>query len=202
LAASVLSADHFHDEAAAVAFIEARVWPNGPTCPRCGGRDRIGRLSGKTTKLGMCKCYACRKPFTVTVGTVMESSHIPLHIWLQAMHLLCTSKKGITSNELHRILGVTLKSAWFLSHRIREAMKVIGGDNPFGGEGAIVEVDETFIGNKREKPAKARGYAHKHAVLSLVERRPEGARVMSFHVGGTAADHQGQRSQRLARHDR
>jgi transposase-like protein len=119
MAKSILSAEHFHDEAAALAFIEARIWPNGPTCPRCGERNRIGRLNGKTTKLGMLKCYVCRKPFTATNGTVMESSHIPLHVWLQAMHLLCTSKKGISSNQLHRTLGVTLKSAWFLSHRIR-----------------------------------------------------------------------------------
>ena len=186
MANSVLSADHFHDEPAALAFIEARIWPNGPTCPRCGERERIGRLNGKTTKLGMCKCYVCRKPFTATVGTVMESSHIPLHIWLQAMHLLCTSKKGMSSNQLHRTLGITLKSAWFLSHRIREAMKNLSIE-PMGGEGAIVEVDETFYGTKEKKAPKARGYAHKHAVLSLVERRPEGARVMSFHVGGTAA---------------
>src|SRR5580658_5772262 len=82
---SLLSADHFHDEAAALAFIEARIWPNGPVCPRCGETVRVGRMGGKSTKLGMCKCYVCRKPFAATVGTVMESSHIPLHVWLQAM---------------------------------------------------------------------------------------------------------------------
>jgi transposase-like protein len=103
-AKSILSAEHFHDEVAALAFIEARIWPNGPVCPRCGEVNRIGRLNGKTTKLGMCKCYSCRKPFTATNGTVMESSHIPLHIWLQAMHLLCSSKKGISTQQLHRTL--------------------------------------------------------------------------------------------------
>jgi transposase-like protein len=120
---SVLSAAHFHDETAAVEFIEARLWPNGPVCPRCGETSRVGRLSGKSTKLGQCKCYVCRKPFAVTVGTVMESSHVPLHVWLQGMHLICTSKKGFSANQLHRTLGITLKSAWFLGHRIREAMK-------------------------------------------------------------------------------
>lgn len=147
MAGSALSADHFHDEAAALAFIETRIWPNGPVCPRCGETNRVGRLNGKSTKLGMCKCYVCRKPFAVTVGTVMESSHIPLHVWLQATHLLCASKKGISSNQLHRTLGITLKSAWFLSHRIREAMTAVGME-PMGGEGGIVEIDETFIGKK------------------------------------------------------
>jgi len=184
MAASVLSAPQFHDEAAATTFIEARIWPNGPVCPRCGETTRVGRLNGKTTKLGQCKCYVCRKPFAVTVGTVMESSHIPLHIWLQAMHLICSSKKGISSNQLHRTLGITLKSAWFLSHRIREAMINLGME-PMGGAGGIVEIDETFIGKKSDMPVRS-GYRHKHAVMSLVERRPEGARVRSFHVAGTA----------------
>ena len=119
MAKSVLSADHFHDEAAAVAFIEARIWPNGPVCPHCGENARLGRLNAKGFKLGMWKCYACRKKFAVTVGTVMESSHIPLRVWLQGMHLMCSSKKGFSANQLHRILGITLKSAWFLGHRIR-----------------------------------------------------------------------------------
>jgi transposase-like protein len=182
---SLLSASHFHDETTALAFIEERVWPNGPVCPRCGETVRIGRMMGKSTKLGQCKCYVCRKPFAVTVGTVMESSHIPLHIWLQAMHLLCTSKKGISSNQLHRTLGVTLKSAWFLSHRIREAMTTLGVES-MGGPGGIVEIDETFIGKKKDVPVR-RGYAHKHAVMSLIERSPKGGRVLSFHVEGTAA---------------
>jgi len=138
---------------------------------------------GDITRVGLRKCYDCMKPFTVKVGTVFESSHVPLHIWLQAVHLLCSSKKGISSNQLHRTLGVTLKTAWFMSHRVREAMTAFGVE-PMGGPGAIVEIDETFIGNKREKPPKARGYAHKHAVMTLVERG-KGAR--SFHVEGTAA---------------
>lgn len=186
MAKSALSALHFHDESAALAFIEARIWPNGPACPRCGETNRIGRLNGKTTKLGMCKCYACRKPFTATNGTVMESSHIPLHVWLQAMHLLCASKKGISSNQLHRTLGVTLKSAWFLSHRIREAMKELSVPFPpkMGGSGMVIEADETYVGGK----AHNRAYGPippKRAVASLVER---GGRVRSFHVPNVTAN--------------
>lgn len=171
---SGLSAPHFHDEQAAYDFVEARVWPNGPTCPKCGERERVSKMGGKSTRIGAYKCYACRKPFTVKVGTVFESSHVPMNIWLQAIYLMCASKKGISSNQLHRILGVTLKTAWFMSHRIREAMR--SGDlAPMGGEGGVVEVDETFIGHDREmKPygvKKGRGYAHKHKVLSLVDRK-------------------------------
>lgn len=178
---SVLSAAHFHDEQAAYDFVEARVWPNGPVCPHCGGVERIGRLAGKSTRIGVYKCYQCRKPFTVKVGTIFEASHIPLHIWLQAMFLLSSSKKGMSSNQLHRTLGITLKSAWFLSHRIREAMRD-SGVVPFGGNGGAVEVDETFIGRdltvKPKGQKKGRGYAHKHKVLSLVDRSTGRARSM------------------------
>jgi transposase-like protein len=185
MAESVLSAPHFHNEAAAFAFVEARLWPNGPVCPHCGGTARIGTLKGKTTRVGLRKCYDCRKNFTVRHGTIFEASHLDLHLWLQAIHLLCASKKGISSNQLYRILGCTLKTAWFLSHRIREAMT--GGElAPMGGPGGIVEIDETFIGTKEGAKVK-RGYAHKNAVMSLVERRPEGAVVRSFHVDGTSA---------------
>jgi transposase-like protein len=178
---SNLSAPHFHDEQAAYDFVEARLWPNGPVCPHCGGFDRIGKMGGKSTRIGTYKCYQCRKPFTVKVGTVFESSHVPMRVWLQAMYLMAGSKKGISSNQLHRILGVTLKTAWFMSHRIREAMR--SGDlAPMGGNGGIVEVDETFIGNDRTiKPVgekKGRGYAHKHKVLSLVDRNTGKARSM------------------------
>jgi transposase-like protein len=124
--ASALSAPHFNNEEAAYAYVEARIWPEGPVCPHCGGVERIGKLGGKSTRIGTYKCYQCRKPFTVKIGTIFEASHVPLHIWLQAMFLIAGSKKGISSNQLHRILGVTLKTAWFMSHRIREAMG--GGD--------------------------------------------------------------------------
>ena len=140
---SALSAPHFHSEEAAY-DIEARIWPQGPVCPRCGGMDRNGKLAGKSTRVTY-KCYECRKPFTVKIGTIFEASHVAMHIWLQAMYLVAGSKKGVSSNQLHRILGVTLKTAWFMSHRIREAMRS-GDMAPFGSDGGAVEVDETFIG--------------------------------------------------------
>ena len=171
---SILNAECFHDEAAAYAWVEARVWPEGPVCPHCGGIDRISKMGGKSTRLGTYKCYQCRKPFTVKVGTVFESSHVSMRLWLQAMFLLCSSKKGISSNQLHRTLGVTLKTAWFMSHRIREAMRVVGVE-PMGGAGSIVEADETYIGKLDSAPRgrgpEPKGYGHKNAVLTLVERR-------------------------------
>lgn len=141
MATPIFAAAHFQNEEAALAWIEERVWPNGPTCPFCAATgERVRKLAGKTTRPGLYKCYACRKPFTVKVKTVMEATHIPAQVWLQAMHLVCSSKKGISSNQLHRILGVTLKSAWFLSHRIREAMKEPGWREagPLGGVGAMM----------------------------------------------------------------
>jgi transposase-like protein len=140
---SHLSVPHFHNEEAAYAYVEARVWPAGPVCPHCGGYDRIGKMGGKSTRIGTYKCYQCRKPFTVKVGTIFEASHVPMHHWLQAIYLMCASKKGVSSNQLHRTLGVTLKTAWFMSHRIREAMRT-GDLAPFSSDGGIVEVDETF----------------------------------------------------------
>src|SRR5215475_8975242 len=166
---SIIEAKAFQDEAAAYAWVETRVWPDGPICPHCGGVDRISKMKGKSTRVGVYKCYHCRKQFTVKVGTVFEDSHVPMRLWLQAMYLLCSSKKGISSNQLHRTLGVTLKTAWFMSHRIREAMRNVGIDGPMGGEGEIVEADETFIGNKKGFP-KRRGAGHKMVVMSLVER--------------------------------
>jgi transposase-like protein len=177
---SVISASHFHSEEAAYRFVEARLWPNGRPCPHCGVVDKSGPLKGKSTRIGVYKCYACRKPFTVKVGTVLESSHVKLHVWLQAMHLLCSSKKGMSTHQLHRILGVTLQTAWFLSHRIREAMTDlrINDAGPLGGEGMFVEADETFIGGKARNRAY-RAPAPKKAVVALVERK---GRVRSYHV--------------------
>ena len=166
---SNLSAPHFHDEEKAFAYVEARVWPEGPVCPHCGGVERISKMQGKSTRMGLYKCYQCRKPFTVRMGTIFESSHVPLHIWLQAMYLIAGSKKGISSNQLHRTLGVTLKTAWFLSHRIREAMRQ-GGLEPLGGEGSVVEIDETYIGRRKGVPVR-QAYHHKMAVLALVDRQ-------------------------------
>ena len=187
---SILSAKHFHDEAAAYAFLEARVWPKGPVCPHCGGVDRISKMTGKSTRIGVHKCYQCRMQFTVKVGTVFEASHVKLHIWLQAVALLTSSKKGISANQLHRVLGVTLKTAWFMGHRIREAMRD-GSLAPMGGAGGIVEADETYFGpTKNPKPllrprttpytkGGRTGPANKRAIVSLVER---GGKARSFHV--------------------
>lgn len=181
--ASALSAPHLHNEAAAVAYVEARVWPNGPVCPHCGCTDRITAIKPnpeKRVRIGLKRCGDCKKQFTVKVGTIFEASHVPLHMWLQAMALICASKKGISSNQLHRVLGVTLKTAWFMSHRIREAMR--SGDlAPFGGGGGAVEVDETFIGTDKQRDNKGlRRPSHMNKVLSLVDR--ESGQVRSYVV--------------------
>jgi transposase-like protein len=170
---SILSAPYFHNEEAAYAFVEARIWPRGPICPHCGGVEKNRKLKGKSTRIGVYKCYDCRKPFTVKVGTIFEDSHIPMNVWLQAVFLVASSKKGISSNQLHRSLGITLKSAWFMSHRIREAMRE-GDLAPFGANGGAVEADETFIGHDKSiKPKgekRGRGFHHKNKVLALVDR--------------------------------
>jgi transposase-like protein len=180
---SILEAKVLQDEAAAYAWVEARIWPEGPVCPHCGGVDRISKMGGKSTRIGAYKCYQCRQKFTVKIGTVFEDSHVSMRLWLQAMYLLCSSKKGISSNQLHRTLGVTLKTAWFMSQRIREAMRTVG-IVPMGGVGGVVEADETFIG-RTEGSIKRRGHGHKNAVLSLVDR--DSGEVRSFHVEGTSA---------------
>jgi transposase-like protein len=181
---SVLDAKHFHDEEAAYAYLEARLWPNGPVCPHCGGVDRVGKLQGKSTRIGVWKCYQCRKPFRVTVGTVFESSHVPLRLWLQCVHLMASSKKGISSNQLHRTLGVTLKTAWFMSHRVREAMRTLGL-TPMGGAGEIVEADETYIGSMEGfAGARMKAGAAKNMVVTLVQR---GGSARSFHADGHSA---------------
>jgi transposase-like protein len=147
---SVLSAPFFHDEPAAVAKLESIIWPNGPVCVHCGDANRIGRLNGKSTKTGTLKCYACRKKFSATVGTVFEDSHVPVHQWLQGVYLICSSKKGFSSHQMMRTMDVQYKTAWFMTHRIREAMKESGWREagPLGGEGATIEADETYMGGK------------------------------------------------------
>jgi transposase-like protein len=184
---SVLSQKHFHDEAAAYKYLEARIWANGRFCPHCGEVDRSSKMEGASTRIGVYKCYGCRKQFSIKVGTVFESSHVKLHLWLQAVALLTSSKKGMSANQLHRILGVSLKTAWFMGHRIREAMRD-GVLAPLGGSGKIVEADETYFGKKAVRPAmttSGRPFittgkgAHKIAIVSLVER---GGNVRSFHV--------------------
>ncbi len=145
---SVLSRPEFHDEAKAFEHLERVVWNGEPVCPHCGGMSRITKVKAnveKRIRLGLWRCGDCKKQFTVKVGTVFEHARIPLNKALQAVYLMTSSKKGISAHQLHRILEVTYKTAWFLAHRIREAMR--SGDlAPFGGEGGIVEVDETFIG--------------------------------------------------------
>lgn len=172
---SILNAPYFHNEEEAYAFVEARIWPRGPVCPHCGGVERNSKMNGKSTRIGTYKCYDCRKPFTVKIGTIFEASHIPLRLWLQAIFLIASSKKGISSNQLHRTLGITLKSAWFMSHRIREAMKESGVE-PFGGNGNVVEVDETFLGRDKRKAHVRRGPPRMNKVLSLIDRRTGKAR--------------------------
>jgi transposase-like protein len=185
---SILAKAYFHNERAAFRHLEKLLWGDGVVCPHCGTIDRAGRLEGVKGKngkprLGLWKCYeaGCRKQFTVRVGTVFESAHIPLHKCLQAVHLIASSKKGISSHQLHRILEIQYKSAWFLSHRIREAMRD-GKLAPMGGPGKIVEADETWIGKLKDVPALRMSHAHRNTVVTLVER---GGSARSFHVEGT-----------------
>jgi transposase-like protein len=183
---SILSAPHFNDEAAAYAFVEERVWGTERACPHCGVTGKSSAMQGKSTRIGVYKCYACRKPFTVKIGTIFEGSHIAMRDWLVAIHLMASSKKGISANQFHRTLGITLKSAWFMSHRIREAMK--RNDDmftpPMGGEGKTLEVDETYVGRKPGTKVRP-GAGHMNAVVALVERNGE---ARSFHVPNVRAE--------------
>ncbi len=186
MAKSVLDDPRFHNEDAAFAYVEAQLWPAGPTCPHCGNADaaKIGRLAGKTTRAGLRKCYECRKPFTVRMGTIFEDSHLPLHLWLQAIHLMCASKKGISTRQLQRMLGCGLKTAWHLGHRIRHAMSPALGEGPLGGSGKTVEADETELAKSRKtrRPAGHRR-GDNLVVMSLVER---GGPIRSMPLDGTA----------------
>jgi transposase-like protein len=182
---SILSQPYFHNEEAAYEFVESHIWRRGPVCPHCGGVERNSKMGGKSTRIGTYKCYDCRKPFTVKIGTIFESSHIPLRLWLQAIFLIASSKKGISSNQLHRTLGITLKSAWFMSHRIREAMN-IRPTRKLGGGGKVVEADETFWGSiPVEHQGKRGSWHHKQKIFALVER---GGEVRSFRVKNVTAE--------------
>lgn len=194
---SVLSSPHFHDEAKAFEFLESIVWANGVTCPHCGVHGgRVYDLSGVRTKpskknpegkvrYGLKKCGECRAQFTAKVGTVFEHARLPLTKMLQAVHLMVSSKKGISAHQLARVLEVQYKSAWFLAHRIREAMRSGDLAAPYGSGGTPVEVDETYIGFKRDAVAARGGHAHKLCVLALVDRESGTSRW--FHVERTSA---------------
>jgi len=178
MATSNLNAPHFKDADKARQYLEAQVWPHGPVCPHCGVIGEHYELKGKSTRPGVYKCRACRDQFTVTVGTLFERSKIPLNVWLQAVYLLCSSKKGISSHQLHRTLGITYKTAWFMTHRIREAMKK-EMFTKMGGGGKVVEADETFWGKKPGIKKMRQGPHDKEKIFSLIERNGE---VRSFHV--------------------
>lgn len=186
---SVLSKPYFHSEEAAFAYLESVVWVDGSACPHCGGMDRITKVKANPAKRireGLWRCGDCKKQFTVKVGTVFEHMRLPLHKALQAVYLMTSSKKGISAHQLHRVLEITYKSAWFLAHRIREAMRE-GALAPFGGNGGFVEVDETFIGREPGMEKGKGGFKHKMKVLSLLDR--ETGRRISFVVDGvTIAD--------------
>lgn len=187
---SILSKPYFHDEAAAFEHVESALWPEGPVCPFCGGVNSASKLVGVRSKpsaanpegverfgLYKCKHKECRKQFTVRKGTIFEESHLPLHKWLQAIYLMCASKKGFSAHQMHRVLEVQYKTAWFLCHRIRLAM-ADGSLNPFGGNGGDVEVDETFIGKDPDAPKGKRmaPWQERNKVLTLVDRQTRQAR--------------------------
>ena len=181
----------FSDPEKAREYFEAQRWPNGPVCPHCGNvdQDKITSLNGKAHRAGLYQCAEGREQFTVTIGTVMERSKIPLHKWLYAIHEMGASKKGKSAHQMHRELGISYEAAWFMCHRIREAMR---DDSPsqLGGSGKVVEADETYFGKRKVRPfSKQRGdrpyiksgrAADKRPIVSLVER---GGSVRSFHIG-------------------
>ena len=175
----------FHDEEKAREWLEAQVWPNGPVCPHCGSTDRLTRLEGKAHRVGAFQCNECRKQFTVTVGTVCERSKVPLTKWLMAFYLLSLSKKGMSSLQLSRMLGLPYQTTWFMMHRIREAMREPSfAAGPLGGQNQVVEAEETFVGGK----AKNRAYKApppQEAVVALVERD---GRVRGYHVANVNAE--------------
>lgn len=175
----------FHDEDKAREHLEAIRWPDGAVCPSCGMQTYVKPLGGKSMGPGWYHCKQCRQKFTVRVGTVYERSKIPLHKWVLATHLLTSSKKGMSAHQLHRMLGVTYKTAWFMAHRIREAMRPHDDENgPLGGSNKVVEADETYIGGKAKNRAYAKKPPKKEAVVSLVER---GGKVRSTHVANVTS---------------
>lgn len=181
---SVLSRPYFHDEQAAFDLVEGIIWPTGSVCPHCGGFDRITAIKPnpeKRVRYGLKKCGQCKGQFTVRMGTIFEESKLPMTKWLQAIFLMSSSKKGVSAHQLHRTLETTYKTAWFLAHRIREAMRSGELDIPFGSGGGAVEVDETYIGQNPDNPpkdGKAARSGNKNRVLTLVDRASGRARSM------------------------
>lgn len=189
-----LTSPIYHDPDAARKHLESIRWPNGPICPHCNETGNAAELQGKAHRPGVYKCRTCRKQFSVTVGTVFERSKVPLNKWILAAHLMASSKKGFSAHQLHRTIGVTYKTAWFMAHRLREAMKPLETPPKLGSGGGVVEVDETYIGTDKAKSdaqakrrgRKARGgWGHKNAVVALVER---GGKARSFHITGPMFD--------------
>jgi transposase-like protein len=194
MANAIFSDPRFHSESAAFEYVESHLWPRGPACPHCGATDpHIGKLNARSKpskkhpegveRHGLRKCYACRKEFTVRVGTIFEDSHLPLHLWLQAIHLLASGKKGISTRHIQRLLNCSMKTAWFLTHRIREIMQP-ANTGPLGGQGVVLEVDETYIGAKSNRK-KGRPISEKRIVMTLVER--DGV-ARSIHIPNVRAD--------------
>lgn len=194
--ASAISNPRFHDEAEAFKALEAIMWPEGPVCPHCGALDRLGRLENQKSKAskknpegklihGLWKCYHCKGKFTVRIGTIFEDSHVELRLWFQAAYLMCSSKKGVSANQLHRTLGVTLKTAWFMAHRLREAMAQ-GSLNPFGTGGGAVESDETFLYRRRRKGDGPLAKQPRMKVLTLIDR--ESGQAKSTVIGNLRQD--------------
>ena len=183
MAKPVFDAPQFKTEEGAFAYVEAHLWSHGAVCPKCGNcdQDRIRKMQGKTTRLGLYKCNECRKPFTVRMGTIFESSHLPLHLWLQVIHLMVASKKGISTRQIQRMLRCSMKTAWFLTHRIREAM-MESDPAIMGGNGGEVLADETWIGNKPGVERAKGGFRHKHKVVALLDKTT--GRTRAIHADG------------------
>jgi len=184
MAKSVLSDIRFHNEEAAFVYVEGQLWANGPVCPHCQATgDKIGRLNGKSTRPGLRKCYSCRKQFTVRMGTIFEDSHLPLRLWLQAIHLLCASKKGHSTRQLQRTLGCGMKTAWHLGHRIRQMMTPASDAGPLGGAGKTIEADDMELGRSPKTRRRPEGRKGNVKVLTLVERGGNQRSVTVDHRG-------------------
>src|SRR5260221_2732793 len=182
--------DIFQDETKAREWLEAELWPEGAVCPHCGVMHRGTKVQGKSARAGLYMCNECRKQYTVTVGTLYERSHVPLNKWLFAVYLMMASKKGMSSQQIHRMIGVSYKTAWFMCHRIREGLREGNFPGALGGQNKIVEADETYVGGKETNKHKSKrktgqqGGKGKEAVFALVERE---GKVRSRHVADVTA---------------